>query len=155
MTQQPVPELLELKPHSVAVIRETVPVDALPVFFDRVFPAVLDAVGVQGARITGPPVGVYYGTPSDTIDVAGGFPVDREVAASSGVTTETLPGGRAVQMLHVGGYDSMAVAYERLIGWMAAQNLTPSDLMWEVYLTEPDASAPESIRTLIVWPVVE
>ncbi len=129
--------------------------NALHTFFDRVFPAVVDAVGAQGARVTGPPVGVYYGTPSDTIDVAAGFPVDREIEASNGLTVETLPGGRAVQMLHVGGYDGMAATYERLLGWMAAQHLTPSDLMWEVYLTDPDTSAPDSIRTLIVWPVVD
>ena len=72
----------------------------------------------QGITITGPAIGVYFGMPKDTVDVAAGFPTDRSVNAADGVSAETLPGGRAAQILHVGSYDSIQQTYGRLMTWL-------------------------------------
>jgi hypothetical protein len=36
---------------------------------------------------------------------------------------------------------------------MGRNNLTPSSVMWESYLNEPDPAHLESAQTLITWPV--
>lgn len=125
----------------------------LTAFFPRAFEASAAAAGQQGRRIVGPPFGLYFGMPSDTVDVAAGFPLDAQLGASGEVVAHTLPGGRAVEVLHVGSYDSLAQTYERLMGWMQERHLTPGDVMWESYLNEPDPTDPGSAQTLIVWPV--
>ncbi|SDB82047.1 effector-binding domain-containing protein [Raineyella antarctica] len=147
------PELVTLEPQRVAVLRETVRMDALPDFFARAYQAVMEAAGNQGARIIGPPVGIYYSMPTDSVDVAAGFPVDRPVSGD-GLRTETLPGGPAAQVMHVGSYDTMQATYGRLMVWLQEQGLVPTTTMWESYLTEPNADAPETMLTQITWPVV-
>ncbi len=147
------PEIVTLDPRPAALLRETVPMGALPDFFGRAFHAAAQAAGTQGVQLVGPPVGVYFGMPSDTVDVAAGFPTDRAITPDAGVVPFTLPGGRAVRVLHVGSYDAMQETYGRLMAWMGAERLTGGPVMWEEYLTEPDPAAPDAAQTLIVWPL--
>ncbi|HET7723447.1 MAG TPA: GyrI-like domain-containing protein [Propionibacteriaceae bacterium] len=147
------PEIVELEPQTVAVLRETVPMIELVDYFGRAYTTVSRVVSEEGAAIVGPPVGLYFGTPTHEVDVAAGFPTDRPVTGSDGVSAETLPGGRAVQILHTGTYDAMEATYGRLSAWLADEKLTPGPVMWETYLTEPDPAAPENAQTLITWPV--
>ena len=93
--------------------------------------------------------------PTDTVDVAAGFPTaGRIAAAAEGVVPFELPGGRAVQFLHVGSYDDLGEAYARMTAWMGEQGLTPADAMWESYLTEPTPDGDPAVnQTLITWPV--
>lgn len=147
------PTIVTLEPQHVAMLRETVRMDALTAFFDRAFHAVAALVEAQGVAFAGPPVGVYFGMPTETVDLGVGFPVDRPISPDAGVTAATLPAGPAAQVVHEGTYDSMAGTYERLMAWLAEQGREPGPLMWESYLTEPDDDHPESTQTLIVWPL--
>lgn len=147
------PELVTLEPMTVAVIREIVPMNALPDFFGRAFHAAAAASAEQGVAIAGPPLGAYYSMPTDTVDVAAGFPTDGAVGAAGDVISVTLPGGRAAQILHVGSYDSLIDTYGRLMAWLEENGLTGGPLMWESYLNEPDPADVESTLTRITWPL--
>lgn len=147
------PQLITLAPATVAVVRETVPMADLTSYFDRAFHATMAAAEAQGVPIAGPPVAVYYGMPGESVDVAAGFPTAQPIAPDGAVTTAELPGGRAVQLLHVGTYDSLEQAYGRIMAWIGEQGLTPADVMWESYLNEPSPDHPEESQTLITWPV--
>lgn len=148
------PEVVTLAPMTVALLRETVPMNALTEYYDRAFRTVGAVIGAQQIPITGPPVGVYYGMPTDTVDVAAGFPTARLAEPAEGVTAETLGGGRAARVLHVGSYDAMQQTYGRLTAWMTEQGLVPGPVMWETYLTEPEAGGDQgSMQTLITWPI--
>lgn len=153
MIQHHTPELVTLEARPVALLRETVRMDALTDYYDRAFHAVSAAVSSQGVSIAGPPVGVYFGMPGKTVDVGAGFPTEGSIRPDAGVTPETLPGGRAAQVLHVGSYDAMPATYGRLTEWLAERELTPGPLMWETYVTEPDDAHPEATSTLITWPL--
>ena len=142
MSQTHDPEIVTLEPRLVAVLRETVPMSAMADYFGRAFSTVARVVADQGVTMVGPPVGLYYGVPTD-----------RPVTPAEGVTPETLPGGQVAQVLHVGTYDAMEATYGRLTSWLTAEGFTPGPVMWETYLTEPDPAAPETAQTLIDWPV--
>ena len=147
------PHLVTREPQTCAVVREQVPMSELTDFFDRVFHRTMAAAAAQGRQVVGPPFAAYFGTPTDTVDVAGGFPVDAAIEPGGDVTSLELPGGRAVELLHVGTYDALAMSYGRMMAWMGQQGLAPGTFMWESYLTEPDPDAPESAQTLITMPV--
>lgn len=151
------PELATLDPTSAAVVRQRLPMSELTAFFDRVFDAVMTAAQEQEIAVTGPPFAMYFGTPSDTVDVAAGFPTGGVISETSGgVVPFELPGGRAVQVVHVGPYDRLGEAYERVTSWMGEQGLAPANAMWETYLTEPTPDGdPAANQTLITWPVGE
>jgi effector-binding domain-containing protein len=153
MSETHEPEIVNLEPRPVALLRESVPMDSLTDYFPRAFTNVARVVSEQGAEMVGPPVGLYFGMPTDVVDVGAGFPTDRPVAPAEGVTPEMLPGGPTAQVLHVGTYDEMEGTYGRLTAWLKEQGLTPGPVMWETYLTEPDPDAPETAQTLIDWPL--
>lgn len=150
------PELVTLEPTTTAVVRETVPMSELTAFFDRAFHAVMETAQAQDIAVTGPPFAVYYGMPTDTVDLAAGFPTADAVTASDGVTAAELPGGRAARLLHIGSYDSLEGAYGRVMAWMGEKDYRPAGLMWESYLNEPTPDGdPNENQTLITWPIAD
>ena len=122
-----------------AAIRAEVPMAELPGVFDRAFPEVMRAVGVQGVPITGPPFGFYPRMPGDTVAVLVGFPVAGPISADGEVEPFELPGGRVVTGTHVGPYDGLAQTYEELVAWSQAEGLTLAEGMWETYVSDPSA----------------
>ncbi len=135
-------------------LRETVPMAGLTDFFGRAFSQTMTALQAAGARPVGPPFGKYYGTPSDVVDVEAGFPVATIPAVSGAVVAGSLPGGRVVEAVHVGPYDTMEKTYAEMTDFMSAEGLTPAGVMWETYLSDPDAEPdPSTWRTLICWPL--
>ena len=150
------PRVVTLEPVTAAVVRETVPMSELTDFFDRTFRAVMEVTSAQEVAVAGPPFAAYHGMPAETVDISGGFPTAAPITAAEGVTTMTLPGGRAVQLLHVGSYDTLQRSYEALLTFMDERGLARSPMMWETYLNEPTPDGdPSENRTLITWPVID
>ena len=148
------PQLVTLQPTTTAGVRATVPMSELTAFFDRAFHEVMEAVQAQEAAITGPPFAIYYGMPSETVDLAAGFPTTGAIEPTGEVTPSELPGGAAGQLLHVGSYDSLEGAYGRVMAWMGEKGYQPAGVMWESYLNEPTPDGDHSRnQTLITWPV--
>jgi len=70
------------------------------------------------------------------------------------VVASSLPGGRVVEAVHVGPYDTLAETYREVEQWMVGQGLRPGAVTWESYLTDPAAQPdPSTWRTLVMWPV--
>lgn len=150
------PHLRDAQPLILAAIRTTIAIEEITALFDRAFHTVMTAIQHQGVHPVGPPVGVYYGMPSETVDLAAGFPVSAAILPDGDVRPVELPGGRVAEMLHRGTYDSMAASYQRLEDWMRAEGLTAAPMVWETYLTEPSPGGdPDATLTLITWPLVE
>lgn len=144
----------QLMEQHTAVMRETVPMNALPEFFGRAFGAVMAAVGNQGLQVAGPPFGLYRGTPTDVVDVEAGFPVSAPIQGASGVVPAALPECQALEAMHAGPYDTLARTYADIQARMKELGLVPANMMWEYYLSDPAAEPdPAKWKTLVVWPV--
>jgi hypothetical protein len=61
--------------------------------------------------------------------------------------------GRAAQLLHVGPYAAERASIERLHGGVAAAGLELRGRHHEIYLGNPQTSAPERLRTILRQPV--
>ena len=150
--------LTEQPMQATAVVHERVPLQELPAFFERAFHAAFQAVEAQGLHPTGPPFALYRGMPGATADVEAGFPVNapfegRDVGGRR-VEASTLPGGRVVETVHVGPFDTLEATYERVEGWMSDHDLVPAEHMWECYLSDPEQTPdPATWRTQVCWPV--
>ena len=137
-----------------AVVRAEVPMEELRTVFDRGFGEVMRVAGAQGIAITGPPFGFYPRMPTDTVEVAVGFPVSATVTPDGDVTPFELPGGRVVVGMHVGTYESLEASYRELTEWAAVEGHSLAGHMWESYLTDPRAQPdPASWQTRITWPL--
>jgi effector-binding domain-containing protein len=137
-----------------AAVHAEVPMAGIRTLFDRGFAEVMRVAHAQGVAITGPPFGFYPRMPTDTVEVAVGFPVSAPVAPDGGVTPFELPGGRVVTGIHVGAYDRLEATYRELTAWAAAEGHSLAGHMWESYLTDPRAEPdPATWRTRITCPL--
>jgi effector-binding domain-containing protein len=146
----------QLQEQPTAVLRETVPMVALRSFFGRAYGAVMGAAQQQHIQLAGPPFAMYHGMPTDVVDVEAGFPVAAPLpwSGDGGVTAGSLPGGQALEAMHIGPYETLPETYGAIMAKMRADNLTPGDAMWEYYLSDPAAEPdPAAWKTLVVWPV--
>lgn len=146
--------ITDLAEQPTAFVREDVPMTDMTAFFSRVFPAVMAVLQEQGVAPAGPPFALYFGMPTDTVDVAAGFPVAGPIEPSGDVQPGTLPGGRTYQAVHVGPYDTLESTYQDVVARIAADGAAPADIMWEQYLSDPENEPdPAAWRTLVCWPV--
>ena len=143
---------VRLSPRMIAGLRKRVPVADLADFFARAVPAVADELGRARITPSGPPVSVYRQELGNTFEVTVGFPVTR-MPATGRLTPMRLPGGRAVQGVHVGSYATLPGMYAKLSEWFAGRHLQPPAMMWEEYLVGPDARGEAGCLTRVVFPL--
>lgn len=137
-----------------AVLRERVPMAEMTAFFARAFHETMAAMRAQRVAPVGPPFGKYYGMPTETVDVEAGFPVSAPITDAGDVTAGTLPGGQVVEAVHIGPYEKLADTYAEAQRWMVERELKPGEVMWECYLSDPEAEPdPATWRTLVMIPV--
>jgi hypothetical protein len=70
------------------------------------------------------------------------------------VRLEHLAEGTSAQVLHLGPYADEMATTERLMAYIAAQGYRPSGRHHEIYLSDPNRTAPEKLRTIIRYPVL-
>jgi effector-binding domain-containing protein len=146
--------IIEHAEQATAAVREQVPMAELRDFFARAFGDSMAAILAQGAQPAGAPFGKYYGLPGASVDVEAGFPVSAPIAAAGNVVPGTLPGGRVVEAMHVGPYETMESTYSEVERYFADAKLTPGEVMWECYLTDPGTEPdPAKWNTQICWPI--
>jgi effector-binding domain-containing protein len=149
-----VPEIVVLEPQDAIAVRGDVKIADLPGFFERAFHEAAEAAGASGVQIVGPPFAFYPKKPTETVAVEAGFPVSAPVEANGNAHHIVLPGGRAVQAMHVGPFDTMETSYDQLQSWMAHNDLEPAPEMWECFLSDPQVEPnPANWQTRIVWPI--
>lgn len=148
------PRLIHTAEQPTSVLREQVPMNALPAFFSRAFDTVLAAARGQNVQPMGPPFALYHGMPGQTVDVEAGFPISGTFKDADGVIASTLPEAEAFEAIHVGTYDTLEKTYGTIQERMNAEGFTPSDTMWECYLSDPAAEPdPTNWHTRVVWPI--
>ncbi|MDQ0092502.1 GyrI-like domain-containing protein [Paeniglutamicibacter psychrophenolicus] len=146
-------EITEHSERHTAGVRAQIPMAGLTDFFSRAFVETMGVLQAQGVSPTGAPFGKYYGRPDEMVDVEAGFPVAATITPAGAVTPGILPGGSVVQAIHIGSYDTMERTYAEIERFFRDAKLTPSDVMWENYLTDPAAEQdPAKWRTQICWP---
>ncbi|HET8979574.1 MAG TPA: GyrI-like domain-containing protein [Solirubrobacteraceae bacterium] len=137
-----------------AVVHAEVPIDEIRTVFDRGFRQVMRVAEAQGVAITGPPFGFYPRMPTDTVEVAVGFPVSTAITPDGDVRPFELPGGRVITGIHTGPYETLAASYRELTEWAAAEGHPLAAHMWESYLTDPRAQPdPATWQTKMTWPL--
>jgi effector-binding domain-containing protein len=154
-------ERFELQPRTMLGVREVVKLTELSNFFGAAYDRVAAELSRQGVEPDGLPIALYTGDPSDTVDVTAGFPVTKPVTVPAEAAEDSpkfvvasLTGGKAIQTMHTGPYDTLDDTYAQIIEWLTDQKLTPQSEMWEEYLVGPDSGAePSAWQTRIVFPL--
>ena len=116
---------------------------------------VFAALGKAGVAPAGPTMCKYTAFSSDSVTYEAGVPVATRFVGEGEVVGSDVGGCVAAVGTHVGPYGQLAQTYGRMQGWLEGQGKTPSAVMWESYLDDPDETAPSELRTEIYWPAEE
>lgn len=110
---------------------------------------------VQATKDT-PPFVIYHGMPIDDepFDIEVCAEVTRPVDAPAGWQAQQLPAGAFATLVHIGPYDTVASAYDNLVAWISAHDLSVAGPPREAYLSPPN-TPPDQIRTVVEFPVAK
>ncbi len=143
------PQIVDEPEHITMVVRgKSVPMSELTSFFDSSFGKLAAVIGAQGVQPLSAAFALYHGAPSDVADLEVGFVTSEPIEPTGDVVVSSLPSGQVLRTVHNGSFDGLGPAWGDLFGYATSRGLTPSDQMWEVYLTEPSPDMdPAELRT--------
>lgn len=137
---------------TTAVVKGAVAAKDLVNFFDDSFGVLGVVLAHQRVASTGPAFALYQGPIEETAVLEVGFPTDRAIEPEGSAEASMLPAGQVARVVHAGSFDTLGGTWQRLEAWIKHQGLTPTDVFWEVYLTEPSPDMdPADLRTELNW----
>ncbi len=77
----------------------------------------------------------------------------RELPALPKLRLDRYYEGPSAQVLHIGPYEEERATIERLMAFIAAVGDMPAGKHHEIYLSDPNRTAPERLRTIIRQPI--
>jgi effector-binding domain-containing protein len=146
-------EIRTVQEQAMVAVRTTTPVEKLSEVMGACYGDVIQYLGSQNAQPAGPPFAIYYNMDMSNLDVAIGFPVATALEGSGRAQAGTIPGGKAAVEMHIGAYDKIGEAYERLSAFVKENNLEIDTCTYEFYLNDPGETPPENLETEIYFPL--
>jgi hypothetical protein len=92
-------------------------------------------------------------TQDDTVEAVDKLVATGRLADPPPIRLGTLTEGPAAQVLHLGPYAQERPTIEKLQAFIAEQGLVPRPRHHEIYLTDPNRTRPERLKTVIRLPV--
>jgi effector-binding domain-containing protein len=117
------------------------------------FGTLMRHAGATGARFAGPPFCLYPEMPADEFTFLVCMPVAPGAVAGDDVKLDELPAVEAATLLYRGPYAGMEPSWRRLMEWVGASGRQPWGATREIYLSDPDTTAPEDLLTELVVPL--
>lgn len=131
----------ELPAQPVLAIRCRVSLSELPTVIGQNYHSIMDYLQELGEALVFVPYTAYYNLDMADMDVAMGFPVRRLLPGRPPIEATEIPAGRFVVCQYKGPYRDMGPTYERLMAWIAEQQLTiiplPTGMYYEYYFNGP------------------
>jgi effector-binding domain-containing protein len=139
---------------SVAGLTITTSLAGISAELGRAFGAVAGAVGKAGGHPAGAPFVIYH----DVIDEHTDGHIEICVPVSGGefdspVEAKTIDGGTIAFVTHRGPYAEISPAYHVVTGWIEENGRQPAGPPREVYLNDPQTTAPEDLLTEVQFPI--
>jgi effector-binding domain-containing protein len=140
---------------TVAAVRKHTNLARVGATLAEAFGEAAGAVSRSGAQFAGPPFVIYHDVIDEQTegDIEACIPVAGSFAGSDSVRCETLPETRVAATMHHGPYPEIAPAYHTLSGWIQEHGHQMAGAPREVYLNDPETTAPEDLLTQVQWPI--
>jgi effector-binding domain-containing protein len=135
-------------------IKTTTSVEKLSQVFGEGYMKIMQEAGKAGIQPTGAPYALYLNDDMSNLRIEFGFPADEPPSVPvNGVEAGRLPGGKTAMSVHVGPYDTIEEAYNRLTAFVKERDLEPTGICFEYYLNDPGTTPPEELQTEIYFPL--
>jgi AraC family transcriptional regulator len=111
----------------------------------------------QGLIPGGPLHGIYYNSPKEVkpeeLKWAFGFSVGKDAIVKEPLKKVELKYKRALVYLHVGPYQKLGEAYDKVLKFATDNKHKLYGPMFDRYLNDPMQTKPEDLKTEIVFPI--
>jgi len=108
-------------------------------------------------KIIGAPFGIYYDDPTKVVPESTRYeidmPVDPQTKGDKAVKVKQLPQIEIASTIYTGPYDKVGIKYGQLATWIEQNEYIINGPAREVYISNPAAVSPESLKTEIQFPV--
>lgn len=94
-----------------------------------------------------------YTTNADVENVAMKITEERGLRGASRLQIDSMKEGKCVQILHLGPYDKLGETYDKLLVYMKDSGLEHNGPYHEIYISDPNRTAPERLKTIVRQPV--
>ena len=149
----PDPVIVTASPRKAAVVRFETPIAELRDEIRSGLAEVARSIALNSLFPTGSPFTHYLTWHGEMVVAEVGFPVSGQLVPAGRVVGGELPGGTIASAFHVGPYETIGEAYQRIEAWIRARGKEPGSTMWEAYLRGPGQETdPARFRTEIFWP---
>lgn len=110
--------------------------------------------GEKGYLPAGPPFIAYHGFDGREQDVEIGFPFGPGIEEKDPIQVSEIPGGKSAAYHYVGSYEKLPEVRVALQQWLSTNGYTVSGATYEIYLNDPQTTAPENLETEIMVPLL-
>jgi len=139
-------QLKDVKKQTTLVIKKTVKRDEIGPTLAEILPQVFGYIGANNIKPDSAPLAKYK-VVGDKYEMEGGLIVPEGTKGSGEIVASELPAGKAAFAVHVGAYDKLPDTYKAMADWLKAKGLKPSNVGWEIYVTDPSKVKPDEIKT--------
>jgi effector-binding domain-containing protein len=146
-------EVRSIEERNTLAIRTFTPVEKLSEVMGSSYGEIMQVMESLGVQPSGPPFAMYHNMDMSNLDVEMGFPVMKAAQDRGRVKAGKLPGGKAAVTVHVGPYDRIEEAYNRLTAFVNEKGLETESSCYEFYLNDPAETPPDELKTEIYFPV--
>ncbi|MCP4536217.1 MAG: hypothetical protein GY832_03640 [Chloroflexi bacterium] len=147
-------DIVERSAQPALTIRSRVsPVTLAPTIGQSMF-AVVQYAGEKGYIPAGSPFVVYHGFDGQEQDIEIGFPFEPGIEGIDNIKVSEIPGGKSAIYHHVGSYDKLPQVRATLEQWLNTNGHATSGAAYEIYLNDPQTTAPENLETEIMVPLL-
>ncbi|HWD37638.1 MAG TPA: GyrI-like domain-containing protein [Fimbriimonas sp.] len=148
------PQIVELPAQKLAAIRLNIPRNEIQNVMGPGIMEIFGALGSQGIQPAGPWLSHHFKMVPDTFDFEICVPVNQDVEPTGRVVMSSLPAHKVARTVYQGGYEGLGDAWGEFMDWITAQNLSPAEDLWEVYLAGPESSSnPADWKTQLNKPI--
>jgi flavin reductase (DIM6/NTAB) family NADH-FMN oxidoreductase RutF/effector-binding domain-containing protein len=146
-------DIVERPAQSALTIRTRVSPVALASAIGESMMAIVRYAGEKGYIPIGPPFVAYHGFDGQKQDIEIGFPFKPGIEGRDTIKVSGIPGGKAATYRHVGSYEKLPDVRTALEQWLNTNGHTISGATYEIYLNDPQTTAPENLETEIMYPL--
>jgi effector-binding domain-containing protein len=139
-------QLKEVKKQSTLVIKKTAKRDEIGPTLAEILPQVFGYIGANNIKPDSAPMAKYK-VAGEKYEMEGGLIVPTGTKGSGEIVAGELPAGKAAFAVHVGAYEKLPDTYKAMADWLKAKGLKPSNVGWEIYVTDPSQAKPDEIKT--------
>jgi flavin reductase (DIM6/NTAB) family NADH-FMN oxidoreductase RutF/effector-binding domain-containing protein len=146
--------IIERSAQTALTIRDRISPVTLPQTIGESAMAVFQYAGEKGYTPTGSLFVAYHGFDGQVLDVEVGFPFQPGIEGRGYIQLSEIPGGKSASYRHVGLYEKLPEVRTALGQWLKANGYAISGTSYEIYLNDPQTTAPGALETEIIYPLL-